>query len=331
MPRRGRDLEQTVASIEKALGGAIEVKSPYFINDKDTNQTREIDIALIATIGTASILIIVECRDRSDAEDVRWIEQLQSKKDSVRASKAIAVTSAGFTEPAKMKAKALGIELRQTRELTPDAIRGWFGDFTIELSMNRSQLLGMRVLFLDPHGTLTSDPRLQATSSMPINKIKLTHVSTRETLNPMQLWKIISRDHVVWATVPEDGTHIRAIAPATFNDEKNRYCISLEAGLDAPIVGIRFEVECWKEVTVQPFLKCVTYSATSGSSTSGLGAALETEVNLEGIPSKAMIVFDASHTAKGLMFWPQRPADNAPCPCASGETYGRCHGANAQS
>jgi len=41
MPRRGRDLDQLVAILEKSLSGqGVEVKSPGFLTDKDTVTVR---------------------------------------------------------------------------------------------------------------------------------------------------------------------------------------------------------------------------------------------------------------------------------------------------
>ena len=42
-------------------------------------------------------------------QDVKWIEELIGRKQSLRADSVIAVSSAGFTDGAILKAKAFGI------------------------------------------------------------------------------------------------------------------------------------------------------------------------------------------------------------------------------
>ena len=75
MVRKGRTLEILVAQLEDHLGPlGIQVESPDFIRDKDTSQLREVDISLRSKIGSSSILVILECRDRKGEEDVTWIE-----------------------------------------------------------------------------------------------------------------------------------------------------------------------------------------------------------------------------------------------------------------
>lgn len=127
MPRKGRELEKLIATLENLLGETnIEVKSPDYIVGINSGSRREIDVSLRAKVGSSTVLIILETRDRTETDDVRWIEQLSAKKEDVLASNVIAVSSAGFTEGARNTAKRLGIELRAINELTLDAIAGWF-------------------------------------------------------------------------------------------------------------------------------------------------------------------------------------------------------------
>ena len=71
-------------------------------------------------------MVIIECRDHKQRQDIKWIEQIATKKDDVNANKAIAVSSSGFTKAAKDKARAKNIELRTLEEIDPKEIIGWF-------------------------------------------------------------------------------------------------------------------------------------------------------------------------------------------------------------
>jgi len=122
-----REFEVLVARIEEAAlpQGAI-LKSPDRIRDLTTGQMREVDASIRYKIGTTDILITLECRRRSRTADDTWIEQLATKKTKIGADKTIAVSSKGFTKPAEISAKQLGIELRTLCEITVADIKEWF-------------------------------------------------------------------------------------------------------------------------------------------------------------------------------------------------------------
>jgi hypothetical protein len=109
MPRAGRELEKLVEMIEKALSDTdVKIKSPDYIVGVNSKSLREVDISLQTRVGSTDILVILECRDRQSVEDVRWIEELATKREDVLASKAIAVSSSGFSEGARRMSTHLG-------------------------------------------------------------------------------------------------------------------------------------------------------------------------------------------------------------------------------
>lgn len=125
MPRKGKDVEEIAERLHKLiLGPGWEIKSPDRITDKITGQSREVDVSIRLKSGYISILIIVECRDR-DIEDVMWIEQLVTKCKNLGADKLIAVSSTGFTEPAKKSAEHYGIVTQVLSKINPDDIKSW--------------------------------------------------------------------------------------------------------------------------------------------------------------------------------------------------------------
>jgi hypothetical protein len=126
MPRKGRELEQLIERLEAALSpeGAV-VKSPDSIPDKTTGEPREVDVSIRYRVGSADILITVECRDRSAVQDVTWIEQIAAKSRDIGASLTIAVSSSGFTPAAITKAALHGIAIRTTSDLDPDRFQDW--------------------------------------------------------------------------------------------------------------------------------------------------------------------------------------------------------------
>lgn len=122
-----RQFEQLVARIEKAAAPrAAIVKSPDRIRDLITGQMREVDASIRYKVGTADILITVECRKRNRKADDTWLEQLATKRMKLGAAKTIAVSATGFSKSTIATARNHGIELRTLSEVSASDIDGWF-------------------------------------------------------------------------------------------------------------------------------------------------------------------------------------------------------------
>ena len=126
MARQGREFEELVARIEKLLIPAgAEIKSPDFIKHKVTGKPREFDVSIRSKVGSASILIVLECRKRGGNQDIMWIDGLVTKGRDVGAAKIIAVSSGGFSKHAIEVAKLHGIDIRTIKEISDDEISDW--------------------------------------------------------------------------------------------------------------------------------------------------------------------------------------------------------------
>jgi Restriction endonuclease len=113
-----REFEQLVARIEADAGPlGIKVTSPDRIRCKVTGRLREVDASVRSRVGTAEVLITIECRRRSKTQDVTWIEQLAVKKLAIGADRTIAVSASGFSAAAETVAHRLGISLRKLSEV----------------------------------------------------------------------------------------------------------------------------------------------------------------------------------------------------------------------
>ncbi|MBX7062829.1 MAG: restriction endonuclease [Pyrinomonadaceae bacterium] len=114
-----RQFEQLVARIERdSRPFGWEVRSPDRIRSKITGRLREVDASIRIQSESGEKLVLVECRERSSKQDVTWIEQLATKKESLGAEELIAVSSRGFTNDARATAKYFGIELKKLEELS---------------------------------------------------------------------------------------------------------------------------------------------------------------------------------------------------------------------
>lgn len=118
MVRKGKNFELLIKKVETLKNKGAEIKSPEYVIDVDTGTKREVDIG----IHFNNTFIAIECRDRSGIQDIQWIEQLITKKNSINANVLIAVTSSSFTEPAKQKAFKHGILLRHVENISAEDI-----------------------------------------------------------------------------------------------------------------------------------------------------------------------------------------------------------------
>lgn len=124
-----REFEKLVAKVEKTLAGQNAViTSPDRIQDKDvaTRHLREIDVSIRMMVGSAPVLVIIECRNRGRKQDVEWVEQVKAKRDGVGADKAVMVPSNGLTALAREKAAAYKIVVTRFNLITVNDVRGWF-------------------------------------------------------------------------------------------------------------------------------------------------------------------------------------------------------------
>jgi hypothetical protein len=126
-PKEARAFERLVALIEhEAAPRDATVTTPDRIRDLVTGRMREVDAAIRFKVGSAEVLITVECRMRKRAADDTWIEQLATKRLRIGAAKTIAVSSTRFTRSAIESAKHHGIELRELSRVEPEHIQSWF-------------------------------------------------------------------------------------------------------------------------------------------------------------------------------------------------------------
>jgi len=156
--RRGKELELLVATLEKMLGGSnFEIKVNDRIPDKDTGELREIDVSLRLKAGSHEFLTIIECRDRKAVPGAPWIEQLASKRDSVGANKAVAVSSSGFSKPAVKKARIHNIIVRTIDKITLADVSKWMQAETIEVIGRYSEIVEIANMTLSGKGIKTDD------------------------------------------------------------------------------------------------------------------------------------------------------------------------------
>lgn len=237
MGRKGRQLEELVALVERAVGGqGVSVRSPAYLQGHDSGSQREVDVLLEANVGSTEIRVALECRDRDQVEDVRWLEQLATKRKDVRVQKMIAESSSAFSEGALNLARASDIEVRLVSEITEVDVQSW---------MNPVILL--RNAVLEELGIALVDPSIPLPSGTP-NEILFEVGPTRLASSAAQLFQ------KNWTTSPE----VQKAIPPTGGSA--RVEVGFRSSFDFPVIWIRGEERI--EVVVLVLRGTVTVTPT---------------------------------------------------------------------
>ena len=124
-------LERQISRIHELLERSHEcVTWNDHIPDPDNpEQLRQIDV----TIRRGDKLTLIECRLSRSRQNVKWIEELVGRRQSLGAHAILGVSSAGFTKLAQRKAARFGVVLYDLRQLTDEDIAGWGRRVSLEL------------------------------------------------------------------------------------------------------------------------------------------------------------------------------------------------------
>ena len=245
MIRPGRALEQLVAELERVLGPTdVVITSPDKIVGKLSKQEREVDVSLRASVGSAEILVIIECRDRQGAQDVRWIEELATKREDVGADKGIAVSPTGFSTAAQNMARAKAIDLRTFADITAPEIFRWLSLTTVTVRVRRVELtkvrFGVGEASLQPAAEVLSALGSPNAPTAPILRNKADGGLT----SLHELWKRLPKGELFEGLPPH--TRKSVTLNVAFPDPDARYEIMTTGGMkevaDAEISG-----EIWYE------------------------------------------------------------------------------------
>lgn len=286
---KGKLFEDLVRQVEEVLAPAgATITAPDYIPDVDTGRLREVDISIRAQIGSVPILILVECRDRGRKQDVTWVEDAASKRQSVRADKVVLVSRSGFSPEAVQKARARGVELRELEEATDsEVIAQWLPFQMLQIYGQQFRVRAVGVQFLLGE---QSPPR-QLQGKFPLDRFKLIQTGNPESWTVERLLLGHSAHlEPLWAQVPEDGRPLQYEVILCFRggqvadaDRLPRTATALEGThvIDLPDIVqqavltpslktldvglLRLEVELWKEITEGPPHRMVQYSSADGS------------------------------------------------------------------
>ncbi|MFI7452760.1 hypothetical protein ACIBQX_35085 [Nonomuraea sp. NPDC049714] len=234
MKKKGRAFEEFVCKLERLIADTpVEISSPDFIMGKITGVLREVDISLCARVGSVQLLVIIECRDRNAVQDVRWIEEIATKREDVGANKAIAVSRTGFSIAAKKMAKAKDVDLRAFTDVDDGTVSPWVSVKQTVFEIHRLDAITLQFNNMDRpesivHPKLPSPPRI-------------IRVLDGELVTPHDVWREVwhREKHFIDEPVSHrpNGYTIKVAAP------ERGYVIETQDG-PAHLTGIRIAGDC---------------------------------------------------------------------------------------
>src|SRR5450432_1930608 len=126
---KGDAYERLVAALQKMLDPGAKVTWDRSIDG------RQVDVAVEGTVGTASVLILIECRDYAEKIGVEAMEAWAEKKRKLGANKAIMVTSTGYTSGALDAATEAAIDACVLKKADDPDWEGYIRGFDLTVKM----------------------------------------------------------------------------------------------------------------------------------------------------------------------------------------------------
>jgi hypothetical protein len=208
-----REFERLISRVERTLAGqTVKVTSPDRIKSLLTGRSREVDASLRTKIGSADIIVTIECRKRSAKQDVTWIEQLSSKRAAIGAARTIAVSSTPFSTDAIRAAAFYGIDLRVATDVTDEDVQSWMLPVSVTHVYKSCDLVEAPEVHFIPDQDDDFSTKPATGGSLGVDSPAFESAEG-ERLSLNDLWLRVDSQMRVFETVPNDDmVHLRTLA-----------------------------------------------------------------------------------------------------------------------
>jgi hypothetical protein len=122
MSAQTNEFQRLIALLTRALGPGAEVTESWMTPDPVTGVPREVDVVAIQEVAGHRAIVGIECRDRKDIPDVRWVEEAHTRFQRLGINVGVLVSAHGFTAPAEQVAASYGIKTITPGEVTPEFV-----------------------------------------------------------------------------------------------------------------------------------------------------------------------------------------------------------------
>ncbi|EJG0725845.1 restriction endonuclease [Vibrio parahaemolyticus] len=273
MPRKGRVLELLVEAIEKNLGsGEFNITSPAYLEDRVTNQKREIDVLLTQGHGRHKFLTAFECKDLNRKVGVPELEAFHTKTKDLQINKAILVSSKGFANTALKKAKFYNIICLTLSELE-----------AIDWLQTKEVIIQEKVVTKQSWSINTTDNTV-----LKRNNLKVFHISGIEFCESLMQENM----QMCMKTIPNEALQVGLTYAHEFSFKPEDFVIKDLSTKDSfPVSECKLNIEFLLTESKVP-VKCVKYEdTTDGHVITHLGVA---EIETRTIPKTNLCLIEQS-------------------------------------
>jgi hypothetical protein len=116
------EFQRLIALLTRALGPGAAVTESWMTPDPVSGVPREVDVVAVQEVAGHRVVVGIECRDRTDIPDVRWVEEAHTKFQRLGVNAGVLVSAHGFTGPAEQVAASFGIKTITPGEVTPEFV-----------------------------------------------------------------------------------------------------------------------------------------------------------------------------------------------------------------
>lgn len=112
-------LETLIADIQQQLAPGAKVTHNATLPGYDSETKRQIDVLVEQSIGQFSMFIVIDCKDYKKPVDVKGVEEFIGLVKDVRAHQGCLVSTRGFSQSAKKRARRANIVLYRPIDTAP--------------------------------------------------------------------------------------------------------------------------------------------------------------------------------------------------------------------
>jgi hypothetical protein len=246
-----RKFEKLVAGIEAILaphGAVVRWNDRVPLLRPIRARAGQVDASIRFRVGSVDVLITIECRKRRHKEDIRWIEEMMSKKQLLGAARTILVSPIGYSAGAIDLAREEGIDLRVLSEVDPEDILKLIRLETLLRTKVCSRVVGFSFGVApngDP-GSLEFNETPDGTDVLDQHIFSCPSIPEGET--PRYWLERFMKADPSWQTgAPSDGSTVRRLLTVTV-PPGHLYLRTTQG--DRSILRLQMHLDVWAEVRV---------------------------------------------------------------------------------
>lgn len=278
--KKGEHFEEIIKQIEEIkLPKNFKIKARERIYE-DGFQLAEFDIDIQGEIDGAPVKWLFECRDRPSEKKspTAWIEQLIGRKHLYNYSEVTAVSTTGFSEGAKIVAKKGSIGLRESSQITFEAVKSWINFSTVTIMTPIGKLIESNIFFDKTH--------LEKIEKFKNAKgpILFKKIGSKEEIGLSKLFDITLNN--LFMTCPSKNWFKQEDLPIIFKIKgqlKNLWVVQIGA-CEIPVQFVTFKAEATAiQETKIPINKVLEYSEVGANQSIAQSVCFNHELNNEEI------------------------------------------------